>query len=87
MIKITLSRKMGDLRITQSELAEATGIRSNTINDLYHNVAERVNIEHLDRICEALDCNLTEIIEYYPNSMKTVRKCTPKTVYKSKSNT
>lgn len=87
MIKITLSRKMGDLRITQSELAEATGIRSNTINDLYHNVAERVNIEHLDRICEALDCNLTEIIEYHPNTMKTVRQCTPKTVYKSKRNT
>lgn len=87
MIKITLSRKMGDLRITQSELAEATGIRSNTINDLYHNVAERVNIEHLDKICEALDCNLSEIVEYYPNTVKTVRKCTSQIVYKSKRNT
>ncbi len=66
MIKITLSRK---LRVTQSELAAATGIRSNTINDLYHNLAGRVSIEQLDKICEALNCNLNEIVEFSPNKI------------------
>lgn len=84
MIKITLSRKLGELRITQSELAEATGIRANTINDLYHDVAERVNLEHLDRICEALGCNLSEIVEFSPNKLRTVRNCTSQSVYKQK---
>ncbi|MDE6731873.1 MAG: helix-turn-helix transcriptional regulator [Oscillospiraceae bacterium] len=84
MIKITLSRKLGELRITQSELAEATGIRANTINDLYHDVAERVNLEHLDRICEALGCNLSEIVEFSPNQLRTVRSCTSQSVYKQK---
>lgn len=84
MIKITLSRKLGELRITQSELAEATGIRANTINDLYHNVAERVNLEHLDKICEALGCNLSEIVEFSPNQLRTVRNCTSQSVYKQK---
>ena len=84
MIKITLSRKLGELRITQSELAEATGIRANTINDLYHDVAERVNLEHLDRICEALGCNLSEIVEFSPNQLRTIRSCISQSVYKQK---
>lgn len=84
MIKITLSRKLGELRITQSELAEATGIRANTINDLYHDVAERVNLEHLDRICEALGCSLSDIVEFSPNRLRTIRSCTSQSVYKQK---
>lgn len=84
MIKIMLSRKMGELRITQAELAAKTGIRPNTINDLFHDVAERVNLEHLDRICEALDCDLSEIIVYSPNANKTIGRCESQSVYKQK---
>ncbi len=84
MIKITLSRKLGELRVSQAELSAKTGIRPNTINELFHNVAERVNLEHLDKICEALDCDLSEIIEFSPNSERTVEKCVSQTVYKQK---
>lgn len=68
MIKILLSRKLGEVRWTQAELARVTGIRPTTINELYHELAERVNIEHLDLICEALDCELDEIIIRIPNA-------------------
>ena len=68
MIKILLSRKLGELRWTQADLARKTGIRPTTINELYHEMAERVNREHLDLICEALDCELDEIIVRIPNS-------------------
>ena len=54
MIKILLSKKLGELRLTQADLARATGIRPNTINELYHELAERVNLEHLDLICLSL---------------------------------
>lgn len=62
MIKILLSKKLGELRLTQADLARATGIRPNTINELYHELAERVNLEHLDLICE-----LDELIVRIPN--------------------
>ena len=62
MIRILLSRKLGEVRWTQADLARATGIRPSTINDLYHELAERVNLEHLNLICEALDCDLSELI-------------------------
>lgn len=67
MIRILLSKKLGELRITQADLARATGIRPNTINELYHELAERVSFEHLDLICEALDCELDELIVRVPN--------------------
>ena len=67
MIRILLSRKLGELRWTQADLARATGIRPSTVNDLFHELAERVNLEHLDLICEALDCGLEEIIIRLPN--------------------
>lgn len=84
MIMIMLSRKLGELMVTQAELAAKTGIRPNTINDLFHNVAERVSLEHLDKICEALDCDLSEIVAFTPNASKTVDKCKSQSVYKQK---
>ena len=63
MIKILLSKKLGELRLTQADLARATGIRPNTINELYHELADRVNLEHLDLICEALNCGILDVIE------------------------
>ncbi len=67
MIRILLSTKLGELRWTQADLARATGIRPNTINELYHELVERVNLEHLDLICEALGCKLDELIVRVPD--------------------
>ena len=50
MIRILLSTRLGERRWTQADLARATGIRPSTINDLYHEMADRVNLEHLDLI-------------------------------------
>lgn len=62
MIRILLSIRLGERRMTQADLARKTGIRPNTIGELYHELAERVNLEHLDLICEALDCDLSDLI-------------------------
>ena len=62
MIRILLSTRLGKRRWTQADLARATGIRPSTINDLYHELAERVSLEHLDLICEALECDLSDLI-------------------------
>lgn len=76
MIRILLSARLGELRWTQADLARSTGIRPSTINDLYHELAERVNLEHLDLICEALDCELSDLIVRVPNSETSVKSRT-----------
>ncbi|MBO5568585.1 MAG: helix-turn-helix transcriptional regulator [Clostridia bacterium] len=74
MIKIVLSRKLGELRWTQADLSRVTGIRPTTISELYNELVERVNLEHLDLICEALNCGLDEIIVYEPNKEPRINK-------------
>lgn len=69
MIRITLSRKMGDLRITKKQLHLMTGIRENTIGNYYNEYATSINLEHFDVICEALHCTLDEILEFTPNKI------------------
>jgi putative transcriptional regulator len=71
MIRILLSSRLGDLKMTQADLARKTGIRPATINLLYHEFAERVSFEQLDLICEALDCELDELIVRIPNKKST----------------
>lgn len=73
MIRILLSTRLGELRWTQADLARKTGIRPNTISDLYHEIADRVSLEQLDKICEALNCDLTDLIVRVPNEPEPKR--------------
>lgn len=86
MIRIMLSTRLGERRMTQSELARATGIRSQTINEMYHDFSNRVNLDDLDLICEALDCTLSDLLIYEPNEVRRVKEVRriPKTVSKSR---
>lgn len=72
VIKIHLSKILGERRWTQKMLAAETGIRRNTISNIYNETAERISIDHIDRICEVLGCSLEDLMEYVPNK-------TPKT--------
>ncbi len=74
MIKIHLSRILGEKRMSQAELSRQTGIRPSTINDIYNEMSDRLNVDHLDRICEYLDCTITDLIEYIPNEQKKTGK-------------
>lgn len=82
MIRIMLSTRLGERRMTQSELARATGIRSQTINEMYHDFSDRVSLDDLDLICEALDCTLSDLLIYEPNEVRRVKEVRriPKTV-------
>ena len=84
MIKILLSTRLGERRWTQADLARKTRIRPSTINDLYHGMAERINLEHLDLICEALDCEITDVLDRVPNKHSQVRSRTGAPLHKDK---
>ena len=66
MIINHLPHLLVDKKWSQADLARKTGIRANTINLLYHNLCDRVNLEHLSLICAALNCAPGDIFEYVP---------------------
>ena len=74
MIKIHLSKLLGERRMTQKRLSELTGIRRNTINDWYNEITVSLKVEHIDRICEVLGCSVEELVEYIPNKVPKTGK-------------
>jgi putative transcriptional regulator len=57
-----LSRLLGERRLTQKDLSKKTSIRIATINEYYNELSDRINLEHMDKICEVLGCELSELI-------------------------
>lgn len=54
MIRILLSTRLGERKWTQADLVRETGIRASTINDLYHEMTDRVSLEQLDQMMRVL---------------------------------
>ena len=67
MIRILLPKLLGEVKWTQADLSRATGIRTNTINALYHGFAIEIKVTQLDAICEALGCEISELLVREPN--------------------
>ena len=67
MIRIMLPELMWKHnRMSQAELARKTGIRPNTISDLYNEMCDRVSLEQLDIICDTLGCEISDLLVRKP---------------------
>lgn len=64
MIRILLSTRLGERRWTQADLSRQTGIRAATINEMYHEMSEKISLEHLDKICKTLNCSVEDILRF-----------------------
>ena len=64
MIKLKIDKYLDSHEITRYELAKRTGIRFQIIDNYYKNKVVRYDSYVLDRICDALGCDISEIIEY-----------------------
>lgn len=64
MIQLTLDKALEKHGITRYELAKRTGIQYQIIDNYYKNKVKRYDSYVLDRICEALGCQISDIIEY-----------------------
>lgn len=67
MIKIHLSKLLGERRMSQKRLSELTDIRRATINEMYHELVERVNLDYLSKICQVLNVKIEDLLEYVPD--------------------
>ena len=64
MIRITLDTLLAQRGVSRYELAKRTGIQYQIIDNYYKNRVKRYAGYVLERICEALDCTVADIIEY-----------------------
>ena len=64
MVRICLDKTLERLNVSRYELAKRTGIQYQIIDNYYKNKVKRYDSYVVDRICIALDCNVSDIIEY-----------------------
>ena len=63
-IKIKLNVILKTRNMKQSQLAELAEIRPNAISNLCRGYVDRLSIEHLEKICHALELkSINELIE------------------------
>ena len=64
MIRLTLDKVLDASHITRYELAKKTGIQYHIIDKYYKNNVKRYDSYILERICNVLDCEISDIVEY-----------------------
>ena len=68
MIKCKLKVVLAMNEMTQKELANRTGIRPPTISAMANNTAKHYPADVLDKICNILNCNVGDLLEYIPTA-------------------
>lgn len=64
MIRLTLDKALEKYGMTRYELAKRTGIQYQIIDKYYKNKVRRYDSYVLERICDAIGCQISDIIEY-----------------------
>lgn len=64
MIRISLDKALENSGISRYELAKRTGIQYQIIDNYYKNRVKRYDGYVLERICDALSCDICDILEY-----------------------
>lgn len=64
MIVVRLDRIMADRKMSLNELSEKVGISATNLSLLKNGKVKGVRFETLEKICEALDCDVCDVLEY-----------------------
>ena len=67
MIKNKLSEMMGIRRMNMAEVAREAGLTHVTVFRIYHEKTKTIELETLDKLCNALNCRIQDIFEHIPN--------------------
>ena len=67
MIKFKVKVMFAMRDMTQKDLAEKTGIRPPTVSAICLGTVKHLPVDALNKICEVLDCQPADIMEYLPD--------------------
>ena len=66
-IILRLDRVMADRKMSLNELSEKVGITLANLSILKNNKAKAIRFSTLEAICKALNCSVSDIIEFVPD--------------------
>lgn len=65
-VNINLNALLQDKNISHREFSRMTGIRHPSISDMCNNETKRIPLDNLAKICEILECDISDILKLEP---------------------
>ena len=62
-MRIHFARLLGEHKKKITDVARDTGINRGTLTRLYHETAERIDLEVLQQLCDYFDCEVDVLLE------------------------
>lgn len=63
-MKVILNDTLKSKNISQYQLAKMTGISASALNNLCNNKTTSIQFSLIDKICDALDCEISDILKH-----------------------
>ncbi|MGX1402377.1 putative transcriptional regulator [Bradyrhizobium japonicum] len=70
VLRLNVSEWLGKKKMTQKQLAEATGIRPATISAMYHETIKRIELEQIEALCSVFECEPGDLFTYEKEQKK-----------------
>lgn len=67
MIICKLRERLFERGMNQLTFSKLVNIDKNIVNAYYNNYAKRYKAEDLNRMCEYLECSISDLIEFIPD--------------------
>lgn len=64
MVKFKLKDVMKKRNVNIGQLSEMTGLHRNGISKMVNGKSKGIEFPTLDKLCDALECDVTDLIEY-----------------------
>lgn len=64
MVNNKFSGLLGSKLLKITKVAQETGISRTTLTNLYYKRTQQISFEVLDKLCQYLECEVQDIIEY-----------------------
>ena len=74
MVKVHLSRLMGERKLRIVDVARDTGINRGTITRLYHETAVRIDFDVLEKLCTYMECSVGELVELQSTKAQNIER-------------
>ena len=63
-MKVILNDTLKSKNISQYQLAKMTGISTSALNNLCNNKTSSIQFSLIDKICDVLNCEISDILEH-----------------------
>lgn len=67
MIENRFAELLGKKRLDRRDIVKITGLDNHTVNKLYKAETTRIELNTLNKLCYALECDTNDIFKYIPD--------------------